>query len=161
METPTFSSSAAAETEEEFNQSNQTEERNVNNQNIDETPRKRRRYDFLYEFEDGNDEGNDNDEGNAEQRTPRRRPALLLPPPAPIFHPRNSNQNQSKFPPQKIAYIQSKIEEKLADIEIESRKEIDKLFQKFSSQIRAAAAANHQNLHKQNDPKSKELDSKK
>uniref|UniRef100_A0A914PIG5 Uncharacterized protein n=1 Tax=Panagrolaimus davidi TaxID=227884 RepID=A0A914PIG5_9BILA len=150
METPTFSSSsAAAEAEEE---SNQTEEKNIDNQKIDETPRKRRRYDFLYEFEDGNEEGNDN-EGNEEQRTPRRRPPpMLLPPPTTIFHPRNSNQNQSKFPPQKIAYIQSKIEEKLADIEIESRKEIDKLFQKFSSQIRAAA----QNLQKQNDPKSKE-----
>uniref|UniRef100_A0A914PCC4 Uncharacterized protein n=1 Tax=Panagrolaimus davidi TaxID=227884 RepID=A0A914PCC4_9BILA len=152
METPTFSSSTAAAeaSAEELNQSNETEEKNIDNQKIDETPRKRRRYDFLYEFEDGNEEGNDN-EGNAE--TPRRRPPpLLLPPPAPIFHPRNSNQNQSKFPPQKIAYIQSKIEEKLADIEIESRKEIDKLFQKFSSQIRAAA----QNLQKQNDPKSKE-----
>jgi hypothetical protein len=67
---------------------------------------------------------------------------MLLPPPTPIFHPRNSNQNQSKFPPQKIAYIQSKIEEKLAEIEIKTRKEIDKLFQKFSSQIRVAAAAN-------------------
>uniref|UniRef100_A0A914PQI9 Uncharacterized protein n=1 Tax=Panagrolaimus davidi TaxID=227884 RepID=A0A914PQI9_9BILA len=151
METPTFSSSTAVAEAEESNQSNQTEERNVNNQ-MEETPRKRRRYDFSYEFEDGNEEENDN-EGNAEQRTPRRRPPpMLLPPPTPIFHPRNSTQNQPKFPPQKIAYIQSKIEEKLADIEIESRKEIDKLFQKFSSQIRAAA----QNLQKQNDPKSKE-----
>uniref|UniRef100_A0A914QQ61 Uncharacterized protein n=1 Tax=Panagrolaimus davidi TaxID=227884 RepID=A0A914QQ61_9BILA len=92
------------------------------------------------------------DNRNAEQRTPRRRPPPMLLPP--VFHPRNSNQNQSKFLPQKIGYIQSKIEEKLADIEIESRKEIDKLFQKFSSKIRAAAA--NQNLQKQNDPKSKE-----
>uniref|UniRef100_A0A914XT34 Uncharacterized protein n=1 Tax=Panagrolaimus superbus TaxID=310955 RepID=A0A914XT34_9BILA len=82
----------------------------------------------------------------------------MLPPP-PILHhlpstlhqalhqrQRRRQKSNTKRPPQKIAYIASKIEEKLVDIEIESRKEIDQLFQKFSVQIRASVAAHYQEI---------------
>lgn len=56
-------------------------------------------------------------------------------------------------PPVNAAALASKIEEKLADVEIETRREIQNIFKEFDAKLRAIVAAQKQRLNNPKDQK--------
>ena len=98
-----------------------------------ETPRKRRR---IENFDD--EVADESSDGFATPQLRRRPPPML---PSPFEQSHLLPKLLRPPPPPQVAAIASKIEEKLAEVEIETRREIDALFNLFSTRILQTIAA--------------------